>query len=101
MEHLEKYIKPRTYCADRSPFSNKNIRKYLSKNGIKKYAIPLEELNEYKAISALIPIDDISIYNKINKEFLHSNSLFSFIISYYFFSKNFKFWMDLYFNLSV
>lgn len=70
IEQLEKFIKPKTQSADRGCFSVKNIRKQQAKNGVEKYAIPLLELEEYKAISAQISKDDISIYNRINKGFI-------------------------------
>lgn len=67
---LEQYIRPKTNCADRSPFSVKNIRNKQRKNGVEKYSIPSQDLELYKQISSLIPKDDISIYNKINKGFI-------------------------------
>lgn len=68
-DKLEQYIKPKTNCADRSPFSVKNIRNKQRKNGVEKYSIPSQDLELYKQISDQIPKDDISIYNKINKAF--------------------------------
>lgn len=64
-DKLEPIIKPKTYGADRSPFSVKNLKK-----GKPKYIISLEDLNEYKEITSSISKEDLSIYNKINKGFL-------------------------------
>ena len=45
MEKFEKYFKPKTSGASRSPFSSKNLVK-------REYEIPEDDLNKYKAISS-------------------------------------------------
>lgn len=45
MEKFEKYFKPKTSGASRSPFSSKNLVK-------REYKIPEDDLNKYKAISS-------------------------------------------------
>jgi hypothetical protein len=68
-EQLESALKPRNFCADRSPFSVKNLRKNAIKtNG--KYVIPVEDLNEYKEITSVIPKGLIRIYTNMNEAFL-------------------------------
>jgi hypothetical protein len=62
---ITEYINPKTYCAERSPWSVKNLPREN-----KKYAIPTEDLTLYKEITASIPKDNISIYNIINNGFL-------------------------------
>ena len=64
---IANYIKPKTFCASRSPFSNKNIPR---SNEAKKYEIPVEDLNEYKEITSVITQNDLSVYRKINNGFL-------------------------------
>lgn len=44
MNDLEQYLKPKTSCANRSPFSTRNLPKNKS------YAIPNEDQVEYKNI---------------------------------------------------
>lgn len=65
MDKLEKYLKPKTNGADRSPFSTKNLPK-------SKYIIPDEDLVEYKKIIEKIPKNQlITIVHRTN-DFLQS-----------------------------
>lgn len=65
MDKLEKYLKPKTNGADRSPFSTKNLPK-------SKYIIPDEDLVGYKKIVEKIPKNQlITIVHKTN-DFLQS-----------------------------
>lgn len=65
MDKLEKYLKPKTNGADRSPFSTKNLPK-------SKYIIPNEDLVEYKKIIEKIPKNQlITIVHRTN-DFLQS-----------------------------
>ena len=60
MEQFEKYFKPKTSAANRSPFSTKNLPKT-------KYIIPDEDLNAYKNIVSKIPVENIlSVTHKTN-----------------------------------
>lgn len=65
MEKLVQYFKPKTSAANRSPFSVKNLPK-------EKYAIPIEDLEVYKEITALIPKGDIRTYVNMNNTFIDS-----------------------------
>lgn len=65
MNTLEKYIKPKTSCAKRSPFSQKNLPR--NKN---KYTIPIEDLALYKEITSLIPKGNVRIYVNMNNGFI-------------------------------
>lgn len=65
MDILEKYLKPKTNGADRSPFSTKNLPK-------SKYIIPDEDLVGYKKIVEKIPKNQlITIVHRTN-DFLQS-----------------------------
>lgn len=65
MDKLEKYLKPKTNGADRSPFSTKNLPK-------SKYIIPDEDLVAYKKIVENIPKNQlITIVHRTN-DFLQS-----------------------------
>lgn len=52
MLKLEKYLKPKTSGASRSPFSSKNLPK-------SDYEIPEEDMNKYKEIVAKLPKEDV------------------------------------------
>lgn len=65
MDKLEKYLKPKTNGADRSPFSTKNLPK-------SKYIIPDEDLVGYKKVIEKIPKNQlITIVHRTNN-FLQS-----------------------------
>lgn len=66
MDKLEKYIKPKTFCANRSPFSVKN----LPRKSNKKYNIPIEDLAPYKEITASISKGNVRIYIDMNEGFM-------------------------------
>ena len=51
MEKLEKYFKPKTSAASRSPFSSKNLPKG-------DYEIPEEDMDRYKEIASKLPKED-------------------------------------------
>lgn len=65
MEQLEKYFKPKTSAASRSPFSTKNLPKTA-------YFIPDEDLDIYKNIVAKIPSEDILTITHSTNSFLKS-----------------------------
>ena len=65
MEQLEKYFKPKTSAASRSPFSTKNLPKTA-------YVIPDEDLDIYKNIVAKIPSEDILTITHSTNSFLKS-----------------------------
>ena len=52
MEQFEKYFKPKTSAADRSPFSSRNLPK-------SNYEIPEDDLLIYKEISSKLPKEDV------------------------------------------
>jgi hypothetical protein len=52
MKDFEKYFKPKTSAADRSPFSTKNLPK-------SDYEIPEEDQLKYKEVAAKLPKEDI------------------------------------------
>lgn len=65
MPVLEKYLKPKTSSADRSPFSTKNLPK-------SKYIIPDEDLIMYKEIVSKIPLEHIIMLTHSTNKFLKS-----------------------------
>ena len=52
MELFEKYFKPKTSAADRSPFSSKNLPKCT-------YIIPEEDMNMYKEVASKLDKNDV------------------------------------------
>ena len=65
MEKLEKYLKPKTNGADRSPFSTKNLPKT-------KYNIPDEDLSRYKALMTNLSQKDILSFGLYTNNYLKS-----------------------------
>ena len=51
MEQFEKYLKPKTSAANRSPFSSKNLPKC-------EYIIPEKDMNKYKEVTSKLPKED-------------------------------------------
>ena len=65
MEKLEKYLKPKTNCANRSPFSNKNLPKT-------KYKIPDEDLLRYKDLMKNLSQKDVLSFGLYTNNFIKS-----------------------------
>lgn len=65
MEQLEKYFKPKTSAANRSPFSSKNLPK-------SDYIIPDEDLDIYKNIVSKIPKEDVLTITHTTNNYLKS-----------------------------
>lgn len=65
MEQLEKYFKPKTSAASRSPFSTKNLPK-------SDYIIPDEDLDTYKNIVSEIPKEDVLIITHTTNNYIKS-----------------------------
>lgn len=65
MIDLEPYLKPRTNCADRSPFSTKNLPK-------NRYVIPDEDLGVYKEIISKLPQNQLISLSHSTQSFLKS-----------------------------
>lgn len=65
MEQLEKYFKPKTNAASRSPFSTKNLPK-------SDYIIPDEDLDTYKNIVSKIPKEDVLIITHTTNNYIKS-----------------------------
>lgn len=65
MDQLEKYFKPKTSAANRSPFSAKNLPKC-------NYIIPDEDLDMYKNIVSKIPSESILTVTHSTNSFLKS-----------------------------
>lgn len=65
MEKLEKYLKPKTNCANRSPFSSKNLPKT-------KYKIPDEDLLRYKDLIANLSQKELLLFGKYTNNFIKS-----------------------------
>ncbi len=65
IELIAEYLKPQTCGADISPFSTRNLPK-------SNYTIPVEDLEEYKAITAAVPKDDILLISHATKNFISS-----------------------------
>ena len=64
-DQLEKYLKPKTSAANRSPFSTKNLPK-------SNYIIPDEDLDMYKNIVSKIPKESILTVTHSTNSFLKS-----------------------------
>ena len=65
MNDFEKYLKPKTSAADRSPFSSKNLPK-------SDYTIPDEDIAAYKNIVSTIPKEDALKLGRITSEYIKS-----------------------------
>lgn len=65
MDKLEKYLKPKTSGASRSPFSTKNMLKTS-------YSIPDEDLNKYKKIIEKIPKENILTVTHRTNDYMKS-----------------------------
>lgn len=65
MEKLEKYLKPKTNCANRSPFSNKNLPR-------NKYIIPDEDLLRYKDLMTNLSQKEVLSFGLYTNNFIKS-----------------------------
>ena len=65
MDKLEKYLKPKTNCANRSPFSNKNLPKT-------KYKIPDEDLLRYKDLMKNLSQKEVLSFGLYTNNFIKS-----------------------------
>ena len=63
IEFIADYLKAKTFGKDIRPFSTKNLPK-------SDYTLSLENLNEYKEITASIPKGDILIISQITNQFM-------------------------------
>ena len=63
MEQFEKYFKPKTSAASRSPFSSKNLPR-------SDYEIPEEDLNKYKEVVSKLPKEDALKLGFMTKDFI-------------------------------
>lgn len=67
MDVLEKYLQPKTYGANISPFSVKNRPKIA-------YIIPDEDLVKYKLLTSDLPQNKLILIGKLTKDFIKSMS---------------------------
>lgn len=65
MEQFEKYFKPKTSAASRSPFSSKNLPK-------SDYEIPEEDQLKYKEVVSKLPKEDILKVGHITSDYINS-----------------------------
>lgn len=65
MQDFEKYLKPKTSAANRSPFSSKNLPK-------SDYEIPEEDQLKYKEVAAKLPKEDILKIGHMTNDYLKS-----------------------------
>lgn len=63
MEQFEKYFKPKTSAANRSPFSSKNLPK-------SNYEIPEEDQLKYKEVTAKLPKEDILKVSHMTNDYI-------------------------------
>lgn len=63
MEKFEKYFKPKTSAASRSPFSNKNLPKG-------DYEIPEDDINQYKEVASKLAKEDILKLGHWTKDYI-------------------------------
>lgn len=63
MEKFEKYLKPKTSAASRSPFSSKNLP-------TSDYEIPEEDMNKYKEITSKLPKEDALKLGFMTKDYI-------------------------------
>ena len=65
MKDFEKYFKPKTSAASRSPFSSKNLPK-------SDYEIPEEDQNKYKEVTSKLPKEDILKVGRMTSNYIKS-----------------------------
>ena len=65
MKDFEKYFKPKTSAASRSPFSSKNLPK-------SDYEIPEEDQLKYKEVAAKLPKEDILKIGRMTNDYIKS-----------------------------
>lgn len=65
MKDFEKYFKPKTSAANRSPFSSKNLPK-------SDYEIPEEDQLKYKEVVAKLPKEDILKVSRMTNDYIKS-----------------------------
>lgn len=65
MKDFEKYFKPKTSAANRSPFSSKNLPK-------SDYEIPEEDQLKYKEIASKLPKEDILKIGRLTNDYIKS-----------------------------
>jgi hypothetical protein len=65
MEKFEKYFKPKTSAASRSPFSSKNLPK-------SDYEIPEEDQLKYKEVVSKLPKEDILKVGRMTSDYINS-----------------------------
>lgn len=65
MKDFEKYFKPKTSGASRSPFSSKNLPK-------SDYEIPEEDQNKYKEVTSKLPKEDILKVGRMTSNYIKS-----------------------------
>lgn len=65
MKDFEKYFKPKTSAASRSPFSSKNLPK-------SDYEIPEEDQLKYKEVAAKLPKEDILKIGRMTSDYIKS-----------------------------
>lgn len=65
MEQFERYFKPKTSAASRSPFSSKNLPKG-------DYEIPEEDINRYKEIMSQVAKEDLLKFGRMTNEYITS-----------------------------
>lgn len=63
MEQFEKYFKPKTSGASRSPFSSKNLPKC-------EYVIPEEDMEKYKEIASAVPKEHMLKLGRMTNEYI-------------------------------
>lgn len=65
MEQFEKYFKPKTSAASRSPFSTKNLPK-------SDYEIPEEDLIKYKEVTSKLPKEKVLYVGHLTNDYIKS-----------------------------
>ena len=63
MPKLEKYLKPKTSGASRSPFSSKNLPR-------SDYEIPEEDMNKYKEVVSKLPKEDVLKVGRMTNDYI-------------------------------
>lgn len=63
MEQFEKYFKPKTSAASRSPFSSKNLPKGS-------YIIPEEDINKYKVVASKLPKEEMLKLGRMTNDYV-------------------------------
>lgn len=62
---ITEFLKPQIAGADISPFSTRNLPK-------EKYAIPAEDMNAYKHITSIIPVENKLLISHYTNDFLNN-----------------------------